>query len=108
MRNHTNYCVYCNINKVNGKRYVGITCRIPEQRWQGGAGYSRNKHFHAAIKKYGLDSFDHIIMHYWLTHQDACEYEKQYIKQKTYGDISKCFHGKRKTVGGYVWGYVND
>ena len=84
MRNHTNYCVYCNMNKVNGKRYVGITCRIPEQRWQGGAGYSRNKHFHAAIKKYGLDSFDHIV------------------------DMCKCCHGKRKTVGGYVWRYVND
>lgn len=76
-----NYCVYCHINKTNGKRYVGITCRDPETRWRNGTGYSYNGHFHASIKKYGWDGFEHIILHSGLSKKDACQYESDYIKR---------------------------
>lgn len=43
--------------------YVGITSKPdPELRWRGGDGYSENSHFRSAIKKYGWDSFEHVVL----------------------------------------------
>lgn len=81
MSAHTNYCVYCHINKTNGKRYVGITCRAPEKRWQNGTRYTHNKHFYAAIQKYGWDGFEHEILHDGLNKVTACELETKYIRE---------------------------
>ena len=60
--NEKNYCVYVHINKINGKMYVGQTCQKPEDRWKSGYGYRKNTHFGKAIKKYGWDNFEHIIV----------------------------------------------
>lgn len=75
------YCVYMHINKINGKRYVGITSKEPSERWGGrrGYGYYNNKHFMSAIKKYGWDSFEHIIVGERLYMNDACNLEKELI-----------------------------
>ena len=97
MEQSKNYCVYCHTNKFNGKRYVGITCRPPEERWQNGTRYNHNEHFYRAIQKYGWDSFSHDILHTGLTHQEACEYEKMYIKDWNLRDES-C--GYNMTDGG--------
>lgn len=80
MPQERNYCVYCHTNKFNGKRYVGITCRTPEERWRNGTQYYHNEHFYRAIQKYGWDGFLHDILHTELTQSEACEYERQYIK----------------------------
>ena len=79
------YCVYAHINKINGKMYVGITRRKPEERWgSNGAGYSkqykRYKHpFWNAIQKYGWNNFDHIIIASNLTREEACDIERVLI-----------------------------
>lgn len=76
-----NYCVYIHINKINGKKYIGITSKLPEERWNKGYGYCRNKHFFSAIKKYGWDSFDHKILATNLTADEAGTMEKHFIKK---------------------------
>lgn len=45
------YVVYMHV-LPNKKRYIGITCRKPEYRWNYGKGYIENKHFYNAILKY--------------------------------------------------------
>lgn len=73
---YENYTVYCHVNRVNGKKYFGITGKDkPNKRWRYGNGYYQNKHFYSAIQKYGWDGFDHIIIKTNLSQTDACNYE---------------------------------
>ena len=84
------FCVYMHVNKANGKRYIGITSVNPLDRWQGGFGYYKNKHFNDAIKKYGWNNFDHLILYSELSKEEACEIEQYLIakyrtQDKRYG-----------------------
>ena len=65
------YSVYVHKNKANGKVYVGITSKKPEVRWGNGRNYTHNRHFMAAIKKYGWDGFDHAVIREGLTEDQA-------------------------------------
>lgn len=75
------FTVYCHINKINGKRYVGITSREVKKRWLNGKGYQGNYHFNNAIKKYGWDNFEHQIIAENLTKEDAEKIEIKLIKE---------------------------
>ena len=55
-RKNGDWIVYQHISP-NGKSYIGITQQDPEKRWQNGKGYTGQKKFYNAIKKYGWDSF---------------------------------------------------
>lgn len=92
-----NYLVYVHRNKINGKRYVGITSGNPIRRWNNGFGYFRNKHFSDAIKKYGWDNFEHIIVLSGLSKDKACEEEQRLIKEFETQDKNK---GYNLTSGG--------
>lgn len=78
----SSWTVYCHINKINMKMYVGITSkRNPNERWRSGKGYADTPHFGAAIKKYGWSNFEHIIIASHLTEEEACNFEKLLIKK---------------------------
>lgn len=74
-----NYKLYVHI-APNGKKYYGITKQKPERRWQNGKGYSSNQHFASAIKKYGWDNIQHIVLHEGLDEDEAKELEQYMIQ----------------------------
>lgn len=83
MNNDSNgkWTLYCHINKINGKKYVGITSKSnPNSRWRNGLGYADTPHFWRAIQKYGWESFEHIILSSKLTKEEACDLEMYLIK----------------------------
>lgn len=72
------------INKINQKRYIGLTGKEPSERWgKNGSGYRYNKQpaFNRAIEKYGWDNFEHIILQEGLSKDDACTKEIEYIEE---------------------------
>ena len=73
------YCVYIHTNISNGKRYVGLTCQSPNERWRNGKGYKGSTHFENAIKKYGWDNFSHEIVANNLSKEEACALENKLI-----------------------------
>ncbi|MGN1300900.1 MAG: NUMOD3 domain-containing DNA-binding protein [Clostridia bacterium] len=73
------YTVYIHISPSN-KKYVGITSKNPRCRWGlNGCGYNSQQYFWRAIKKYGWDNFQHIIVYENLTKEEAIKAEKQLI-----------------------------
>ena len=76
-----NYVVYCHTNKINGKRYVGITSQRPERRWNNGKGYKASSRFYSAIKHYGWENFSHEILFMNMTRDEAIHKEKELISK---------------------------
>ena len=74
------FIVYMHINKINGKKYIGITCQKPSQRWRGGKGY-KNGAFANAIRKYGWNNFEHKILYKHLSKKEACRKEIELIRK---------------------------
>ena len=75
------YTVYMHRNKTNGKVYIGQTSVSVEERWKKGKGYHHNAHFQSAIKKYGWDGFEHLILYDGLTKEQACKLEQKLIAE---------------------------
>ena len=93
------YIVYCHINKINGKRYFGITSRTPAQRWGRGTGYKKCTAFARAIRKYGWDNFEHVIYFTDLTQKAAEAFETFFINH--FNTINPKY-GYNLTTGGGV------
>lgn len=73
-----NYYLYMHIFP-NDKRYIGITKQLPKERWKNGSGYSGQTYMYNAIKKYGWENIQHIILKENLSQQEALEQEEYYI-----------------------------
>ena len=76
------HCVYIHTNKINGKKYIGLTSQVPEHRWgENGSRYVECPHFWNAIQKYGWDNFTHEIYENNLTRDQAIDLEIELIKK---------------------------
>lgn len=90
-------CVYCHTNRINGKKYIGITSRDPVKRWAQGKAYRHNPHFTSAIQKYGWDNFDHEILAEGLDEETAKDFERMMIFMYHTADRE---HGYNQSLGG--------
>lgn len=97
------YYVYKHTNRYNGKVYIGITHDL-QKRWRGnGCAYKSNTHFWQAIEKYGWDGFDHEILCYGLSQQQACEKEKSLIAEFQATDAEKGYNHSPGGENPLVW-----
>lgn len=91
------FTVYMHEHIESGKKYIGITSKKPEHRWNNGKGYAHSAHFQSAIDKYGWDAFRHIILYTGLTKEAACKLEAELIEK--YKTNNRDF-GYNSSVGG--------
>lgn len=96
------YVVYCHENMLNNKRYVGITKQKLSQRFSHGKHYYESAKFSNAIKKYGWDSFNHFVLADNLTHEEACNLEKEYIHKWSLQDDRFGYNIKEGGQGGPI------
>ena len=96
------FCVYCHISP-SGKKYIGITSRNPQIRWDNGYGYKQhNQYFWNAIRKYGWKNFKHEILFDGLSKEEASKVEVELIsKYKTTNPM----HGYNFARGGFGGGH---
>jgi hypothetical protein len=96
------------VNKLNDKKYIGITCQKPNIRWQNGLGYLKQLEngkykqdvFAKAILKYGWDNFEHKVLYENLSAEEAKAKEIELIAQyHTWIRDPRC-HGYNMTPGG--------
>ena len=92
--------IYKHTNLINHKIYIGQTTQQPEKRWGNGLSqYRHNKHFFAAIKKYGWDNFSHQILKEGLSQEELNYWEKYFI---SYYDSTNKEKGYNILLGGEV------
>lgn len=81
MENNKKWYVYMHTNKINNKKYIGISSEAnPNRRWKNGYGY-KQQIFYRAIQKYGWENFEHKIIYNNLTEKEAKTKEQELIKQ---------------------------
>lgn len=79
----------------NNKRYIGVTTRNPEYRWNSGKGY-RNQIFGRAINKYGWDNIDHKVFE--VDTESEMYYLEKYLI--SYYQTTNPSYGYNKSNGG--------
>lgn len=96
MSNKGTYSVY-KLTSPNGKVYIGCTGQNPKDRWNHGCKYHHNEELVSDIKKFGWDSFEHIVLHSGLEENDAYGLEKELIHTYNSNDPN---YGYNKSIGG--------
>lgn len=80
------YTIYCHIHVGSERRYVGLTKLTMMKRWNQHIYNSRKKtgvgcaHFWAAIRKYGPEAFEHLVLETCETLEEANAAEIRWIE----------------------------
>ena len=92
------WTVYMHVNKINGKKYIGITSnKNPEYRWNNGKAYRSDGSFGRAISRYGWDQFEHFIVATGLKKVEAYRHERRLIAENQTCNPN---YGYNMTIGG--------
>ena len=102
-------CIYMYVNKINGKRYIGLTKNF-NRRYNEHL-KNNTQLIDKAIDKYGIENFDIIILaHDIQTKEQMNDYEKFFIKR--YNTLAINGNGYNITTGGqnccYWDGYTEE
>lgn len=119
--------IYAHINKINGHMYIGqTTLSLEDRAGKDGVRYLDCPIFGKAIRKYGWDMFDHVVLEddvpvdeldqresYWISAYHTCIQDPEYISgynvslggsgkktatsEETKEKISKANTGKHRT-----------
>jgi group I intron endonuclease len=96
------FIAYSITNKINGKKYIGITTRQPKYRWYehvyAATKKPTNNIFHNAIRKYGKENFILESLAQTQNLIDLIETEKLLIRQ--YNTFFKEGQGYNMSLGG--------
>lgn len=95
---NNNYSVYIHLFP-NGKRYIGITANDPKKRWGYGIGYKDQPRVYRAIKKYGWNNIEHMVLFSGLNRTDACKKEIELIRKY---DTTNIKNGYNISLGGDI------
>ena len=105
MENHFN-CIYMYVNKINGKKYIGQAKNFKKRHRQHIHHSKNNKYndyyfpIHNAIRKYGIDNFDIVILKENIKTQCLLNlFEYYYIKK--YNTLIKNNNGYNVASGGH-------
>lgn len=90
------FYVYVHTNKINGKKYVGITRLKLTTRWKNGKGYEHNKHLTLSIEKYGWENFEHQVFE--VDTESEMFYLEQYLI--SYYETTDQDKGYNYSIGG--------
>jgi hypothetical protein len=95
--------IYCITNKINGKKYIGMTGRTLEERWNSHCSSANNGspfRFHSAIRKYGEDAFTKEILFDDLDIESCRSIEVQTIFE--YNTMNDGYNSKPGGCGGWI------
>lgn len=78
------FTLYIATNTVNGKRYIGATCKSMAQRrreheWAAETGRPRCRKFGSALRKHGYDAFVWQVIATYSSHQELMDAERAII-----------------------------
>ena len=92
------YKVYIHKNLINGKVYIGQTCKtLQERSGLNGKNYKGCTRFYEDIEKYGWDNFEHKVLYDNLSCEEANKLERELIKQYKSLDLN---YGYNVATGG--------
>jgi len=92
---------YLITNTVNGKKYVGVTKRPPNKRWQAhrrAIAVDATRPLYRAMHKHGIASFAFEVIASALTPSSLCELERILVAQ--HGSFWQLGRGYNLTLGG--------
>lgn len=81
------------------KVYIGLTSQKPQHRWGRGGKNYRTQPFYYAIRKYGWNNIEHIVLAETESRNEARKLEKEYIARFNATDRA---HGYNFCTGGEV------
>lgn len=95
--------VYCITNMINGKKYIGMTGRTLDERWNAHCSGARNGspfRFHSAIRKYGEHNFRREVLYENLSIEECRTIEESTIRE--YDTMVSGYNAKPGGGGGWI------
>jgi group I intron endonuclease len=104
----TVFTLYQYINRLNGKRYIGVTNNPKGRKAKHARGDSGARAFNGAVKKYGVETFDYTVLAIFDDAGAAAYHERAFIHR--FGTLAPFGYNLTDGASGYGYGgaYSNE